>query len=642
MSVAHPPIRGIADIEALERVPLEEQNDVWTVYDLVVRGAALDPGKAAFHYLSNGSLDDTPETISYRQLMERIHQAANLFHSLGVGAKDTVAILLPIVPQNYYALFGGITAGIVFPINWMLKPEQVAELLNATRAKILVALGPTPGFDIWERVCELRERVPSLVQVLQVKGPGGTSDAGCDFDALCARYSGERPKFERVIDPRDVAFYVHTGGTTGMPKIAQLIHRAVTYKAWAYAILLDQQASQCSFAAHPLFHIGGLVHHTMSSLARGQTSVILGPMGFRTRNVIRDYWKLVERYRVTDLGGVPTTLGALANVPPDADISTLRPYTMTGSAGLPIQVSRYFEKTIGVRILSNYGMTENTATIALPPRDGDPKFGSSGVRLPFTRIRTVVIDEAGTIERDCRTDEIGEIIISGPGVIPGYLDASLNAKLFVGDGWLRTGDLGRLDADRYIWVTGRAKDLIIRSGHNIDPRIIEDTLMAHEAVALAAAVGKPDSYAGELPVAFVQLKPGASVGEEELKEFVRSRIAERAAAPSQLFIVQAMPLTAVGKIFKPALRNRAACEVYAGIVRSIAGTGADPQVDIAPDPVHGTLVTVTLSRTAEGRDGDAERKIRAALDAFTAAYRIVWRDALYGQLRSNHRPGKSR
>ncbi len=613
-----PPIRGLADIEALERIPLERQNSVWTVYELVARGAAIDPEKAAFLNLPGGSLNEAAEAISYRQLMHRIHRAANLFHSLGIRKDDAVAILLPIVPQNYYALFGAICAGIAFPINWMLKASQVAELLNATRAKVLVALGPTPGFTIWERVAELRDRVPSLKHVLQVSGPGEY------FDALCLRCTDERLPADRVIHPNDVALYVHTGGTTGMPKIAPLVHRAIAYKAWAYEVLLDQKPEHCSFAAHPLFHIGGLVHHTMSALARGQTSVILGPLGFRSRNVIRDYWKLVERFRITDLGGVPTTLGALANVPVDADISSLRPYTMTGSAGLPLAVSRYFADKIGVRILSNYGMTENTATIALPPRDGDPKFGSAGLHLPFTKIRTVMLDEAGGIVRDCRVDEIGEILISGPGVIRGYLDASLNDKLFTEPGWLRTGDLGRLDADGYIWVTGRVKDLIIRSGHNIDPRTIEDAMMAHPSVALAAAVGKPDAYAGELPVAYVQLKPGANASTQELKDFVRERIAERAAAPAEVFLVDPMPLTGVGKIYKPELRDRAAWHVYSELVSTIAGESAE--IDIVPDAVHGTLVVVSLSPGDEG--SETERRVREALGRFTHPYRIRWRDAV--------------
>ena len=620
-----PPIRGIADIEALERVPLEERNDVWTVYDLIMRGAAIDPEKAAFQYLENGSLEDAPEAISYGQLTGRIHQAANLFHSLGVGATDAVAILLPIVPQNYFALLGAITSGIAFPINWMLQPAQIASLLNAARARVLVTLGPTPGFDIWEKVAELRDRVPSLRRILQVKGPGGKTDTASDFDALGARQSGSRPQFDRVIDPFDVALYVPTGGTTGMPKIAQLIHRAIAYKCWAYSVLLAQEPRHCGFAAHPLFHIGGIVHHTMSYLARGATSVILGPMGFRTKNVIRDYWKLVERYGITDLGGVPTTLGALANVPVDADISSLRPYTMTGSAGLPVQVSGYFEKAIGVRILSNYGMTENTATIALPPRDGNPKFGSSGLRFPYTKLRTVAIDEACRIERDCKTNEIGEIILSGPGVIPGYLDDSLNEKLFVEGGWLRTGDLGRLDEDGYLWVTGRAKDIIIRSGHNIDPLVIEEPLMAHEAVALAAAVGRPDAYAGELPVAYVQLKPGAGAGENELKEFVRARVSERAAAPVEVIILDTMPLTAVGKIFRPELRIRSARQVFSGIVRALVPSDLDVEVGIVPHPVHGTLVSVYLTGTDDGRDRDAEQKLRSALDRFAVSYEVVWR-----------------
>jgi fatty-acyl-CoA synthase len=620
-----PPIRGMADIELLEQVPLEQRIDVWTIYELVKRGAGIDPDKAAFHCIERGSPQETPRTISYRQLVARVHQAANLFHSLGVGSGDAVAILLPIVPQNYFALLGATTAGIACPINWMLHAEQIAALLNATGARVLVALGPTPGFDIWEKIPELRERVPGLRHILQVKIPGGASEAGSDFDALSSDQSAERLTFERSIDREDVAIYVHTGGTTGTPKIARVLHRSVAYKCWAYSVLLAQEPCHTTFAGSPLFHIGGIVHRTLGSLACGMSSVVLGPMGFRTRDVVKNYWKLVERYKVTELGGVPTTLGALSNVPPDADISSLRPYAMCGSAGLPARVSKYFAEQVGVRILSNYGMTENTATICLPPRDGEVRFGSSGIRFPYTKVRTVIVDGDGRIERDCNADEIGEIIISGPGVIPGYLDESLNVKLFLAGGWLRTGDLGRLDPDGYLWVTGRAKDLIIRGGHNIDPQLIEETLMAHESVALAAAVGKPDAYAGELPVAFVQLKPGAKVEAEDLKNFARSRIAERAAAPVEVFLVDPMPLTDVGKIFKPELRKRAGWQAYFEVVRPIAPAASEPEIDIVSDPVRGTLVVLTLSPTEETRDRAAERALRSALDGFTCAYRIAWR-----------------
>jgi fatty-acyl-CoA synthase len=628
MTANLPPIRGIADIEALERVPLESRNDVWTVYDVVMRGAAGNPEKAAFLCLQKGDPDETPEVITYRQLVDRMHKAANLFHSLGVGDGDSVAILLPIVPQCYFALLGAATAGIACPINWMLKPEQIASIMRAARTKVLVALGPTPGFDIWEKACALRELVPGLEHLLQVRAQGLEPGDAADFDTLCERQSGARLEFDRKCAPDDVALYVHTGGTTGMPKIARLVHRAIAYKCWVYSVILAQESSHTVFAGSPLFHIGGIVYHTMSALARGMTSVILGPMGFRTPGVIRNYWKLVERFRITDLFGVPTTLSALADVPRgDADVSSLRPYTMTGSAGLPVEISRYFERSFGVRILLNYGQTENTATISLAPRDGDPKFGSSGIRLPYTKVRTVILGEDGSIVRDCAVDEIGEIIVSGPGVIPGYLDESLNETLFLKNGWLRTGDLGRLDADSYLWVTGRVKDLIIRGGNNIDPLVIEQALLEHEAVALAAAVGRPDSYAGELPVAFVQLKPGACANGEELRDFARSRIPERAAVPAEVIVVDAMPLTEVGKIFKPELRNRAACKVFSDLVRSIAGVDADPEIKIAPHPVHGTFVNVMLSAREGKPDPDIDKRLRSAFGRFTYAHEIAWRNA---------------
>ncbi|MGD0026059.1 MAG: acyl-CoA synthetase [Xanthobacteraceae bacterium] len=619
------PIRGIADIEAIERASLEQQNDIWSLYELIVRGASIDLDRIAFYCLQRGDPDEAPETVTYRQLVERINKAANLFRSLGVTEKDAVGILLPIVPHSYYTMLGALTAGIASPLNWMLEPEQIASLLNATRAKVLVALGPSAEFNIHEKVIALRDRVPSLQHVLQVKSRDGTTDPARDFDVLCERHSGAGLEFTRRIDPGDDAFYIQTGGTTGAPKIARLVHRGVAYKCWAYSLLLDQQASHTVFAASPLFHVGGIVYGTMSALARGMTSVLLGPLGFRTANVVQNYWKLVERYRITDLFGVPTVLSALANVPIDADISSLRPYTMTGSAGLPGAIANHFAEKCRVRILSNYGMTENTATITVPPRDGEPRFGSSGIRLPFTEVRTVVIDENATIQRDCKPDEIGEIIIRGPGVIPGYLDETLNTTLFLAGGWLRTGDLGRLDADRYLWVTGRTKDLIIRGGHNIDPSLIEQTLMSHGSIALVAAVGKPDSYAGELPIAFVRLKPGACVSAEELKDYARKRIPERAAAPVDIFIVDAMPLTGIDKIFKPELRLRAARRVFADIVDAIAGTELNPAVEVAAHPFHGTLVTITLSRTDRSRDDRVANSIDSALAPFTYAHEIAWR-----------------
>lgn len=621
MGIDLPPIRYIADIEALESEPLENQSSTWTVYDLVCEGAALDPTKAAFQNLPTGDPDEPAEVISFEAFLALVRQAANHFHRLGIGPTDSVAVLLPIVPANYISMIAAMTAGILCPINWMLRPEQIGSILRATGCKVLVALGPTPGYEIWEKVEAFRSDVPTLQHALQVGLQDSKLGDGPNFDAAIANEPSDQLSFDRTIAPNDIAVYAHTGGTTGMPKIAQLLNRGFAYKAWAYSIILAQEPSHTVFAGSPLFHIGGMVYHTVSALARGMTSLIIGPAGFRNKAIIENYWKLVERYGITDLFGVPTTLSALVNIPVgDADISSLRPYTMTGSAGLPVEISRYLEREMGVRILLNYGMTENTATITLPPRDGDPKFGSSGLRLPYTKLRIVEIGDDGIIRRDCATDEIGEIIINGPGVIPGYLDPALNEDLFLDGGWLRTGDLGRLDKDQYLWVTGRAKDVIIRSGHNIDPIVIEEALTSHEAVAIVGAVGKPDVYAGELPIAFVQLKPGADVSAEELLSHARENVADRAAAPAEVIIIGALPLTAVGKVFKPDLRRIAAERTFGQLIKNVVAGRTGMSLNIEPDPSYGSILVIVLDETPD--KASIEDDVRSLLNGFTYRYRL--------------------
>ena len=173
----------------------------------------------------------------------------------------------------------------------------------------------------------------------------------------------------------------------------------------------------------------------------------------------------------------------------------------------PAEVARQIESLIGVRVLLTYGATEYTQNVTQAPRDGDPKFGSPGIRLPYTQVKTVELD-GDMIKRECGTDEIGVVVVKGPSITPGYLEPKYNEGVFTRDGWFNSGDLGRLDADGYLWLTGRVKDVIIRSGHNIDPSVIEETLLKHHEVMLAAAVSKPDAYAGELPIAYVQLVPG--------------------------------------------------------------------------------------------------------------------------------------
>ena len=192
----------------------------------------------------------------------------------------------------------------------------------------------------------------------------------------------------------------------------------------------------------------------------------------------------------------------------------------------------------------------------------------------------MILDGDGHYLRDAEVDEIGNICLRGPTVFKGYLQASKNKDIWVDGDWFNTGDLGRIDADGYIWLTGRSKDLIIRGGHNIDPQMIEEALHRHPAVAMAAAVGKPCLKAGELPVVYIQLKPGAQVSEAELLEHAAQHVPERAAVPKDVWLLDVIPVTAVGKTFKPALRLDAIRRVFEDETRHLAPA---PRIEVVAD-----------------------------------------------------------
>ncbi|MDP6427729.1 MAG: acyl-CoA synthetase [Rhodospirillales bacterium] len=623
MSEQRPIIRNLKEVEEFEAVPLAERMRADTVYELINMGAAHDPERAVIHYLLKADPDETPQTLSYGAYLTKVRQAANLFHRLlaGEGKEDgVIGVLLPMVPENYITLAAGPTAGILCPVNWALSAEAIANVMKAAKVRVLVALGPCPEFGIWESAQKVAELVPSIEHLIQVQGPGGVQDSEIDFNALIDAEPGDALTFERAVDAETTAIYCPTGGTTGAPKLARLAHGGIAYKCHVYSWYLGHGPGDVVFAGTPLFHSGGIVNRSISPMSQGMTNVILSPHGFREKNTYKNYWKLVEKYRATELIAVPTALSALLSQPVDGDISSLGHYSNTGSAGLPAAVGRAVEEKFGVRMLSNYGLTENTASAAIPPRHGEPRYGSSGIRLPYTQIKAVKVDAGGKYEGDCPDGEVGVIAIKGPGVVEGYVDETLNRDLFFPDGWLNTGDLGRFDEDGFIWITGRLKDLIIRGGNNIDSRVIDETLQDHEAVELAAAVGKPDTYAGELPIAYVQLKPGAQATSEDIRLYAREHIPERGAAPAEIHIIEKMPLTEVGKIFKPPLRRDAAEKAFAEALAPLSMLGAGVDIAVADDATRGTLATIRLTGDV---DDAAVSQAEEIMAAYTMSHKIV-------------------
>jgi fatty-acyl-CoA synthase len=605
---SHPPIRSLADIEALERTPLSGRIWSWNANDWIRRGWSRDPSRVAIHFLENADPAETPVSITHDELARRSNQAANLFRSLGVGPTDAVLILLPTIAQLFYAQFGGLAAGVACCVNWMLKPSQLLDLVRGAGTKVLLVLDPAPGYEIWENMESIRSQLPPSVRVLGTR----------EFDRLCAEQPGELA-FERDVKPDDVAAYVHSGGTTGSPKLVKITHRGLSYKCWANALVGGYVPGDAVFAINPPFHVAGFFGRGILPVAWGMTMVSPSPQGARNRNFVTNHWKLVEKYRITHFGGVPTTLSMLAKNPPRGeDISSLKKHGAAGSSALPVEVAETFERVVGIRTLLTYGATEYTQSICQAPRNGEPRYGSVGLHFPYSEVKTVKLDRDGEIERECAAGEAGIVVVRGPSVTPGYVDPKHNAGAFTRDGFYKSGDVGRFDADGYLWITGRVKDLIIRSGHNIEPSIIEDVLLRHPEVVLAAAVGKPDSYAGELPIAYVQLVKGAKATGAQLAAFALEHIPERAAAPREVIVLPEMPLTDVEKPSKVKLRYDAAERAFSAALRE--ALGSEVAVRAAADETHGTVIEIKVGEI--GARAAQESKVREVMKAYAVHYVI--------------------
>ncbi|MGH8803823.1 MAG: acyl-CoA synthetase [Polaromonas sp.] len=585
------PVRSIDDIHRLEQTPIEKALTVRSTYEIFCNSAHAFGNKTALTFLRSGDPADEPIRWSYAELLAGIRQTANLLHTLGVGPEDAVAVLLPGCLEYHLALWGGEAAGIVQPLNPLLSDEKLVSLMTAARAKVLIAYGSDDESGMWSKAMRLRGQVPTLTTVLRVAphdeaagSVGALPEGVADFNALRAREPDDRLVSGRDIAPSDIAAYFHTGGTTGAPKLARHSHGAQVFTAWASVKLQGLGPQDVTINGYPLFHVAGVLPASLSSLSAGVEVIIPTTALLRNKQVVANYWRLVEKYRPTSLSAVPTVLAALANVPLDgADISSIS-YCRTGAAVLAPELAARFERLFGLHVHESLGMTEMAGISTITPPGVVGPAGCVGFRLPYSQLRIVALDEHGNASgRDLPPGEHGMVLFRSPNLFSGFLDPADTAKAFTADGWLATGDLGWIDGEQRLNLTGRSKDLIIRSGHNIDPKVIEDALGAHPAVQLCAAVGAPDAYAGELPVVFATLVPGASASEAELLAFTAARVDEAPAKPKSVVVIEHMPMTNVGKIYKPELRSLAARNVAEALVDEACATlglpaAARPQV----------------------------------------------------------------
>jgi fatty-acyl-CoA synthase len=616
-----PTYDGPGDLAAIEALPLIQRGLPGTTYELLVRAAELWPDRVALSVLPDGGRWEHPAERTFAELLTDVHRCANVFHALGVRRTDGVALLAPNCDELITATLAAELAGIVAPINSGLSGEHIVELLRRSGARVLVAAGPDLAPEVWDNARGLAHRAG--IETLLALGPTGVSAAQAELDPMDGLRVGhlsvlaaEQPPDHfrgQLPSATDLAAMFHTGGTTGTPKLAAHSHANEVTDAWMIAALGMLDRGSVAFAALPLFHVNALVVTLLAPLFKGQRVVWAGPLGYRDTTLFANFWKVVERYRISYMSGVPTIYAVLAGRQVDADISSLR-FALVGASPLPQAVRKTFESATGVPLMEGYGLTEATCASARSFVDY-PLPGSVGQRLPYQQVKTIQVNADGDWA-DLPTGAVGVLAIGGPTVFPGYVvdrvpaGPVLNGLGKLREGWLDTGDLAWVDDDGFVHLAGRAKDLIIRGGHNIDPAVIENALMAHPAVTAAQAVGRPDVHAGEVPVAFVTLAPGANSTPEELRRWASERVPEQAAAPKTVTVLDALPLTPVGKPFKPALRAEATREAVADALRgmpTITGVRGELQ--------DGAVVAVvSLARGAD------ETSVKEALDRFA----ITW------------------
>ena len=562
-------------------------------------------------------------------------QIANALTALGVRRGDAVTLSGVNTSMLYAATLAAQAVGIAAPVNPALSGERIAELIRRTGSRVLVAAGPELDPQLWPRLLEVaRQAGMTAVLALRPDGAHGTppalgpaGDAPADGtpdtpngrgpvvayldDVIAGQPSGHLAGAD-LPAAEDLAAFVHTGGTTGAPKVAAHTHANQLACGRGIALCSGLAAGEGMLGGLPLFHVNALIVTGIAPMFSGARVVWPGPAGYRDQALYARFWKIVEHYQIAAMSAVPTVYGTLAQVPVDADISTLR-VPIAGAAPLPASVREDFAAHTGRRLLEGYGLTEATCATTWT-RPGEERPGSVGRVLPGQQIKAVTIGADGSWA-DCGPGETGVLVIGGPAVFAGYVtDPALGGPRVsregvVHDGWLDTGDLGMVDAGGLVYLTGRAKDLIIRGGHNIDPRVIEDGLLRHPAVRAAVAVGRPDRHSGEVPVAYVVLVDAGRFEEAELLAWAGTAIDEPAARPKRIYPMTEIPVTEVGKPFKPALAADAAVRA---ITEALTAAGvADARVTAAYE--DGRLVV-----TVTGADPD---RVRDAVAGFALTVR---------------------
>ena len=488
--------------------------------------------------------------LNYAQVNGAANQVANLLVANGIGPGDKVALTCPNVPYFSIVYYGILKAGAtVVPLNVLLKAREVAYHLDDSDAKAYFCFEGTPELPMAQEGYAAFEQTPACEHFFVVTANPAAESPIEGATTLGAALDGQAPTFEtHEATDDDTAVILYTSGTTGQAKGAELTHANMRSNALVGKELFkaDAEAPETLLCTLPLFHSFGQTVIQNFGFALGGTVVLL------PRFEAKAALALFLKEKVTFFAGVPTMywglLGALDDSVDVAAIAANLRVAASGGSALPGEVHRAFRERFGITILEGYGLSETSPVASFSVFGEEPRVGSIGVPIPQVEMKLINADWS-EVDRSTDPGAVGEIAIKGPNVMKGYYgrpDATAEA---IHDGWFRSGDLARMDEDGYYYIVDRAKDLIIRSGFNVYPREIEEVLMTHPAVSLAAVIGVPHPAHGEEIKAYVIPEQGVDVTAEELIAWGKEQFAAYK-YPRSIEIVGGLPMTATGKILK--------------------------------------------------------------------------------------------
>lgn len=483
--------------------------------------------------------------ITYAGLQSQVEELAAALEGLGVKKGDRVAIHLPNCPQFPIAFYAALSLGaIAVPCNPMYVARELTHQLNDSETETIITLT-----SFYKMIKELQPKT-TLKNIIAVNLEGDSvkiETGDYSFASLMKEYGGKQAQPVEVL-PEDRAAFMYTGGATGVSKGAILQHRhllanALQLKAWAPDL---KNGEEIFLSVLPLYHSYGLTLALNLPVLTGNKMVLL------PRFELRSVLQTIDREKPTRFPGVPTMYVAINNAPDlhEYDLSSIK-VCNSGAAPLPVKVQEVFEKITGGKLTEGYGLSEASPVTHSNPIYGKNVPGSIGLPIPDTEMKIVDIETGDT---ELPIGESGELCVRGPQVMEGYLNMPEETAQSLRDGWLYTGDIAKVDEEGYTYIVDRKKDMVIAGGYNIFPRDIEEVLYTHPKIKEAAVAGISDPYRGETLKAYVVLKEGETLTEEEVIEFCKENLAAYK-VPKLVEFRTELPKTMVGKILRRALRE---------------------------------------------------------------------------------------